>query len=84
MKKVKDKSLMFIQGNYLRELRRCHTDYTQAQVAECVGKSKQWVSDVENGKNDIFYTDLVKLITCYGVDLNTAMKELNHRMFENK
>lgn len=40
MKKVKDKSLMFIQGNYLRELRRCHTDYTQAQVAECVGKIK--------------------------------------------
>ena len=83
MKKVKDKTLFVIQGNYLRELRKLQNK-SQVQVSNEVGKSKQWLSDIENGKNDIFYSDLVKVLKCYDVDLNTATKELNRRMFGNK
>lgn len=83
MKKIKDKTLFVIQGNYLRELRKLQNK-SQVQVSNEVGKSKQWLSDIENGKNDIFYSDLVKILKCYDVDLNTATKELNRRMFGDK
>lgn len=83
MKKIKDKTLFVIQGNYLRELRKLQNK-SQVQVSNEVGKSKQWLSDIENGKNDIFYSDLVKVLKCYDVDLNTATKELNRRMFGDK
>lgn len=84
MKKVKDKSLLFIQGNYLRELRKRYTELSQEQVGKSVGMSKQWLSDIENGKNDIFFTDMVKVIELYGVDVDKAVKELRRRMFEQK
>lgn len=83
MKKVKDKTLFVIQGNYLRELRKLQNK-SQVQVSNEVGKSKQWLSDIENGKNDIFYSDLVKVLKCYEVDLDVATKELNRRMFGDK
>lgn len=84
MKKAKDKSLLFIQGNYLRELRKRYTELSQEQVGKSVGMSKQWLSDIENGKNDIFFTDMVKVIELYGVDVDKAVKELRRRMFEQK
>lgn len=81
MKKVKDKTLQIIQGSYLKELRKRYTNFRQQEVADALGKSKQWVSDVENGKNDVFFTDMVKLFECYGVDVDKATKELRRRMF---
>ena len=76
--------MLFIQGNYLRELRKRYTELSLEQVGKSVGMSKQWLSDIENGKNDIFFTDMVKVIELYGVDVDKAVKELRRRMFEQK
>lgn len=35
-----------------------------------VNKSKSWLSDIETGKNAIYFSDLIELLKLYEVDIN--------------
>lgn len=40
----------------------------QLDAAKKIGKSRIWLSDVENGKISIYWSDLKKLVILYGLD----------------
>ena len=42
---------------------------SQANAAEAVGKSRIWLSDVENGKISIYWNDLKRLIELYEISI---------------
>lgn len=39
----------------------------QFEVAKIVVKSRNWLSDIEHGKNAIFWNDLKELCNIYGI-----------------
>lgn len=54
------------QGKALREL-RTRANYTMLEVAERRGKTKSWLSEIENGRKNVYFEDAKWLCNLYGV-----------------
>jgi len=76
MKTKQDKtSFLTRQGNLLKE-ERVRSGHTLQQATDYVGKSRTWLSDIEAGRNDIFFVDVTKLADLYGADVNEWARRL--------
>ena len=56
------------QGQVLKELRN-KANYTMLEVAERRGKTKSWLSEIENGRKNVYFEDAKWLCNLYGVSL---------------
>ncbi len=56
------------QGKALKELRN-KSNYTMLEVAERRGKTKSWLSEIENGRKNVYFEDAKWLCNLYGVSL---------------
>lgn len=56
------------QGKALKELRN-EANYTMLEVAERRGKTKSWLSEIENGRKNVYFEDAKWLCNLYGVSL---------------
>ena len=56
------------QGQVLKELRN-KANYTMLEVAERMGKTKSWLSEIENGRKNVYFEDAKWLCNLYGVSL---------------
>lgn len=56
------------QGLALKELRN-KANYTMLEVAERRGKTKSWLSEIENGRKNVYFEDAKWLCNLYGVSL---------------
>lgn len=56
------------QGQALKELRN-KANYTMLEVAERRGKTKSWLSEIENGRKNVYFEDAKWLCNLYGVSL---------------
>ena len=83
-KKIEDEKqskLLKYQGVLLRDLRKA-TPYTMEEVANLFGKTKSWISEIENGRNNISSIDLIKLISIYDADIGDFTKKIQKKMDE--
>ena len=76
MKTKQDKSDFLIRQGKLLKYARQDSGYTLQNASEAIGKSRTWLSDIEAGRNDIFFVDITKLADLYGCDVNEWAKEL--------
>ena len=76
MKTKQDKSDFLIRQGKLLKYARQNSGYTLQNASEAIGKSRTWLSDIEAGRNDIFFVDVTKLADLYGADVNEWAKEL--------
>lgn len=56
------------QWQALKELRN-KANYTMLEVAERRGKTKSWLSEIENGRKNVYFEDAKWLCNLYGVSL---------------
>ena len=56
------------QGQALKELIN-KANYTMLEVAERRGKTKSWLSEIENGRKNVYFEDAKWLCNLYGVSL---------------
>ena len=56
------------QGKALKELRN-KANYTMLEVAERRGKTTSWLSEIENGRKNVYFEDAKWLCNLYGVSL---------------
>lgn len=73
---MKNSELLIILGENLRQLRKNNTNLTMADAAQKLGKSRTWLNDIERGRNNIYFTDLIKLVNLYGGDPNQFIDEM--------
>lgn len=73
--------LLRYQGTILRQLRK-NTSYTMEDVANRFSKMKSWISEIENGRNNISFIDLVKLISMYNADINDFTQKIQKKIDE--
>ena len=45
-------------------------------AAQKLGKAKTWLSDIENGRNNIYAQDVIKLLEIYNVDVNDFARNM--------
>jgi transcriptional regulator with XRE-family HTH domain len=76
MKTKQDKTDFLVKQGRLLKYARQQSDYTLQNASEAIGKSRTWLSDIEAGRNDIFFVDVTKLADLYGADVNEWAKEL--------
>ena len=57
------------QGLALKQFRK-ECGFTNQEVVDRVCKSPMWLSDIENGKRNIFFKDAKALCRIYGRTLN--------------
>lgn len=57
------------QGQVLKKFRK-ECGFTNKEVVDRVGKSPMWLSDIENGKSNLFFKDAKKLCHIYGHTLD--------------
>ena len=76
MKTKQDKGDFLIKQGKLLKYARQNSGYTLQNASEAIGKSRTWLSDIEAGRNDIFFVDVTKLADLYGADVNEWAKEL--------
>lgn len=83
-KKMEDEhtsELLKYQGTILRQLRK-NTSYTMEDVANHFSKTKSWISEIENGRNNISSIDLVKIISMYDADINDFTQKIQNKIDE--
>ena len=73
--------LLKYQGTILRQLRK-NTSYTMEDVANRFSKTKSWISEIENGRNNISSIDLVILISMYDADINDFTQKIQKKIDE--
>lgn len=76
MKTKQDKTDFLVKQGRLFKYARQQSGYTLQNASEAIGKSRTWLSDIEAGRNDIFFVDVTKLADLYGADVNEWAKEL--------
>lgn len=78
MKKADERmsSLLSLQGSELRRYREERTNLKQREVSRMMGRSINWLSEIENGRNSIDAIDLCRLCALYGVDPNIIFQKL--------
>ncbi len=76
MKTKQDKTDFLVKQGRLLKYARQQSGYTLQNASEAIGKSRTWLSDIEAGRNDIFFVDVTKLADLYGADVNEWAKEL--------
>lgn len=57
------------QGQVLKKFRK-ECGFTNQEVVDRVGKSPMWLSDIENGKSNLFFKDAKTLCHIYGHTLD--------------
>jgi transcriptional regulator with XRE-family HTH domain len=58
-----------IVGSILKESRK-KLNLTLEEVSSRFGKTKGWLSDIERGRNRIYYDDMLGLCEIYNLDIN--------------
>lgn len=56
------------QGLALKQFRK-ECGFTNQEVVDRVGKSPMWLSDIENGRKNVYFEDAKWLCNLYGVSL---------------
>lgn len=56
-------------GDYLLEYRQKH-NLTQQQMADMIGKSKDWYREIERGRNSLLFHDAGPLCEALGIDIS--------------
>lgn len=57
------------QGSAFREFRK-RNNFTIEEVTNKLNKSKVWLSEIENGKKNIYFENAKKLCKLYGITLD--------------
>ena len=57
------------KSNEILRFIRQNSNMTQEQLAQAIGKSKNWVKNNEQGLNRYFFEDLIKIADICGVDI---------------
>ncbi len=65
------------QGQALRILRK-QANLTINVVVQKMGKSKVWLSEIENGKKNIYFDDALKLCKIYDVSIDELSKLIHN------
>lgn len=69
-----------IQGEAFRKARKQFTNYNLEEVATKMNRTKAWLSDIENGKKNVYFGDAKKLCNIYGCtvdDISHMIDELS-------
>lgn len=61
---------MAYQGLALKQIRQDKTSFTITSASAEIGRSRVWLSEIELGKKDIYFSDVKKLCKLYGVSLD--------------
>lgn len=56
------------QGLALKQFRK-ECGFTNQEVVDRVGKTKSWLSEIENGRKNVYFEDAKWLCNLYGVSL---------------
>ena len=64
-------------GIALRNLRTNNTDLGVSEVARKMNKSKVWLSQIETGKQNIYFEDAKALCKIYGVKVSELGEEID-------
>lgn len=65
------------QGKALRDLRK-KANLTMQEVGNRCGKTKSWLSEIENGRKNIYFNDAKFLCKLYGVSLQEFVDLINY------
>lgn len=84
MREKNDIDILKYQGTllrkFLRKYRKEYSNMTMEQAATALGRSKTWLSDIENGTNNIYAQDMIMLLKLYHADINDFSKEMSEYM----
>lgn len=80
MREKNDIDILKYQGTLLRKYRKEYSNMTMEQAATALGRSKTWLSDIENGTNNIYAQDMIMLLKLYHADINDFSKEMSEYM----
>lgn len=64
-------------GIALRNLRTSNTDLGVSEVARKMNKSKDWLSQIETAKRNIYFMDVLKLCKLYKVNVSELEEIIN-------
>lgn len=64
-------------GIALRNLRTSNTDLGVSEVARKMNKSKDWLSQIETGKRNIYFDDAKALCKIYGIKVSELGEEID-------
>ena len=59
-------------GNRIRQIRDL-LQYTQAALAERIGRSRAWLANIESGRRDIKLKDAAVIARTLGISLDTLV-----------
>lgn len=63
-------------GIALRNLRTNNTDLSVSEVATKMGKQKVWLSELETGKKNVFFKDVLALCKIYNCEISKVIEEI--------
>lgn len=63
-------------GKALRYLRKSNTNYNVQEVVDKIGKSKVWLSELETGKKNVFFKDVLALCKIYNCEISKVIEEM--------
>ena len=59
-------------GNRIRQTRDL-LQYTQAALAQRLGRSRAWLANIESGKQRLFVDDALKIARIFGISLDALV-----------
>ena len=59
-------------GNRIRQIRDL-LQYTQAALAERLGRSRTWLANIESGKQRLFVDDALRIARIFGISLDALV-----------
>lgn len=65
------------QGKALRNIRKSKTSFNIEQVASKLGRTKVWLSEIERGKKNIYFSDAKALCKIYGIKVSELGEEID-------
>lgn len=80
MREKNNDDILRYQGLLLRKYRKEYSNMTMEQAAQSLGRSKTWLSDIENGTNNIYAQDMIMLLKLYHADINQFAREMSTYM----
>lgn len=83
MREKNNDDMLKYQGMLLRKYRKEYSNMTMEKAANSLNRSKTWLSDIENGFNNIYAQDMIMLLKLYNADINKFSKEMSEYMINH-
>ena len=82
MKESTEEAFLKAQGRAFKEA-RSKTRLSQSSAASKCGHGKQWLSDIENGRNNIMFYDAYRLCEIYGISIKELSDNIHAQISES-